>query len=79
MPLTAPRPILTNREFNESLAHSLKRPGFMRVPEFMITLLFGQMGKELLLSGKRVIPQKIVKHGFEFNYPTLKTALTTLI
>lgn len=71
---TAPEPV-TNQVFTKTLAKVLKRPAFFRMPAFIVKLLFGEMGEELLLGGQRVIPDKIMQAGYEFKYPQLENAL----
>ncbi len=38
-------------------------------------MLFGEMADELLLASARVLPEKLEKAGFRFQYPDLKAAL----
>lgn len=71
---SAPNPV-TNAEFAKTYAKILKRPAFMTAPAFLLKLVFGQMANELLLSGQKVIPQKLMKRGFAFQYPMLIDAL----
>ena len=75
---TAPSP-LTNKMFSKTLGSVLKRPAFFTMPAFVVKLLFGQMGEELLLSGKRVVPEKITKAGYDFKYKVLESALKALV
>ena len=49
------------------------------MPSFMVRLLFGEMGVELLLQGQEVIPAKLLQSGFEFEYPDLTEALQDLL
>jgi NAD dependent epimerase/dehydratase family enzyme len=76
--LTAPGPV-TNEEFSKTLASVLKRPALFRVPGFVLRLLLGEMAQALLLSGQRVIPRKLQKSGYEFEYPELRGALENLL
>jgi NAD dependent epimerase/dehydratase family enzyme len=39
----------------------------------------GEMAKELLLSGQRVLPAQLLEDGFQFHYPDLKEALADLM
>ena len=71
---TSPHPV-TNHEFSQTLAKALHRPCWFNMPSFVVKLLFGQMGYELLLSGQRVIPKKLLGLGFSFQYPRLMDAL----
>jgi len=37
--------------------------------------MLGEMADALILSGQRVLPAKATRHGFEFRYPDLDSAL----
>ncbi|MGI8669248.1 MAG: TIGR01777 family oxidoreductase [Aridibacter sp.] len=71
---TAPNPV-NNEEFTDTLGNVLHRPTILPVPAFGIKLLFGEMGEKLLLEGCRVIPQKLLDAGFEFEHPKLEEAI----
>ena len=71
---TAPNPV-TNKQFSKTLGKVLKRPAIFPMPAFVVKLLFGQMGEELLLAGQRIVPNKITQAGYEFVYPKLEDAL----
>ena len=75
---TAPQPV-TNKVFSKTLGKVLKRPAIFPMPAFVVKLLFGQMGEELLLSGQRVVPVKLSNAGYEFNYPQLEEALRDIV
>lgn len=66
---------VTNRRFSKALGKAMKRPAILPLPGFQVKLLFGEMGESLLLSGQKVIPQKVIVNGFKFNFPTIETAL----
>lgn len=66
---------ITQGEFAQILARSLSRPAFLRLPEWLIRLVFGQMGKETLLCDLNVFPEKLVQYGFEFGYDNLNEFL----
>lgn len=68
-----------NEEFTETLAQVLQRPAFLPMPEFAVKLLFGEMGQELLLSGAKVEPKKLLGSGYPFLYPKLEQALKNLL
>ncbi len=70
----APQTVRQN-EFAEILGKTLHRPSKFPLPEKVVNLIFGQMGKELLLSGQRVEPKKLIDQGYTFLYPTLTEAL----
>lgn len=70
---------ITNQEFTQVLGHILRRPTFFSIPAFMVKLIFGQLGEEVLLSSTRVKPKKLEEEGFQFNYPYLEQALKVLV
>jgi NAD dependent epimerase/dehydratase family enzyme len=45
------------------------------LPAFVARAAFGQMGQELLLSGQKVVPAKLLSTGYTFQFPELETAL----
>jgi len=70
--LVAPQ-VLSQYEFARTLAKKLKRPCIFSMPAWVVKLLFGQMGEELLLSGQRVASTRL--NDYSFTYPCLKKAL----
>ena len=75
---TAPQPV-RNNEFVKTLGAVLKRPSFLPMPAPVVRLLFGQMGEELLLQGKAVVPKKLQDSGYQFQYTNLRSALSDII
>ena len=71
---TAPNPV-TNREFTRTLGEVVRRPTPATMPAWAVRLLFGQMGEELLLRGRRVVPQRLRDAGYSFRYERLEAAL----
>ncbi|MDM8515983.1 TIGR01777 family oxidoreductase [Desulfobacterales bacterium HSG16] len=74
--LGAPDPV-RNHDLAKALGSVLKRPSFMPAPAFMIKFFMGELGKTLLNS-QRMIPDKLVKNGFEFEFPEICNALRDL-
>lgn len=72
--LVAPNPVM-NAEFASTLAHVLGRPAVFPVPRFALTLLFGQMAEDTILSSQRVRAGRLLDNGFKFKLPTLDEAL----
>ena len=72
--VTAPNPV-TNTQFTKALGSALSRPTIVPVPGFAIRTVFGEMGDEMLLSGQRVLPAKLLDAGFEFAAPTIDVGL----
>jgi uncharacterized protein (TIGR01777 family) len=67
--------IVTEKEFADALGAALNRPSWLAAPEFLIRLLPGKMGEELLLASRRVSADKLLKSGFKFRFGGLKAAL----
>lgn len=66
---------VTQKIFAHALACVMHKPLFITMPAWLIKILFGQMGEELLLSGQDVCPNQLKKQGFKFIYPTIQAAL----
>jgi hypothetical protein len=70
----------TNREFATALGRVLRRPAFLPAPAFALRLLLGrEMADELLLTGARVVPARLLAAGFRFAHPDLEPALLTIL
>jgi uncharacterized protein (TIGR01777 family) len=74
----SPNPV-TNREFGQTLGRVMRRPFWLRVPGLVLKTFLGRMADELLLSGQRAIPERLVAAGFEFTYPHLEPALRDVL
>lgn len=72
--LTAPQ-CVTNAEFTQTLGRILEKPAFFRIPSWTVKILWGEMGKELLLGSQKVKPSKLIECGFSYQAPTLEAAL----
>jgi uncharacterized protein len=73
----APFPV-SNAEFTQELARTLKRPALLPVPEFLLKALLGDMA-EVLLASQRVAPRAAESAGFRFQFPQLGPALGDLL
>jgi uncharacterized protein (TIGR01777 family) len=67
-----------NADFTRTLAATLHRPAFFRVPAFALRAALGDFAHELLDS-KRVLPAAALGHGFGFQFPELAPALKNLL
>ncbi len=74
---TAPNPV-RNKELAQWLGRILGRPAFLPAPGFMLRLFLGEFGS-ILLKGQRVLPQKLLRAGFQFSYPEIDRALRQVI
>lgn len=75
--LTAPTAII-NKELSQNIANTWHRPNLFPLPEFMVKLLFGQMGEELFLSSLEVIPKRLTSESFKFSYPTFESCINAI-
>jgi uncharacterized protein (TIGR01777 family) len=75
--LTAPNPA-TNAEVGRAIAKVLQRPYYLPAPEFVFNLAFGEVGS-LVTKGQRVMPERLLAQGFEFQFPNLEPALQDLL
>lgn len=66
-----------NQVFTQALAKALGRIAVLPVPQKLLALLLGESSC-LLLSSQRVVPQRLLDSGFEFQFPSLNVALQGL-
>ncbi len=69
---------ITQDEFSDALASQLRRPNFFRLPKGILNLIFGEMSV-VLWGGAFVIPKVLMDEGFEYKYPSIKSALKHLL
>ncbi len=70
----SPNPVI-NHDFTKTLGEVLYRPTFLPLPEFAVSMVFGEMGDALLLASTKVLPKRLEDAGFKFKYPDLKAAI----
>jgi uncharacterized protein len=75
--VTAPNPV-TNAEFTRVLGEVVRRPTVLPVPELILRLA-GEMAEDLILSGARVMPWKLLETGYQFRYSELRQALQAVL
>jgi hypothetical protein len=73
----APAPATMN-DFARALGKALGRPSFFRVPAIALRAALGDGVAELLLTGQRAVPRKLLEAGFQFEFPGLDEALRDL-
>jgi len=66
------------KNFSKILGNVLKRPSWLSVPEFILKIALGEMAT-MLIYGQKVIPNKVIRSGFVFQYPKLKSALEDIL
>ncbi len=74
---TAPNPVRMN-EFCRTLGQVMNRPSWLPVPAVALEVLLGE-GASVVLEGQQVLPKRTLAAGFEYQYPTLKQALTQIV
>ncbi len=76
--LVAPEPV-RNSEFTRTLEKVLSRPAMLRIPDFAVRLIFGEMADGVLLASQRVEPARLMASGYQFRYRDLKSALENVL
>ena len=75
--LTAPEPV-SMAELGRLVAGALHRPYWFPTPAFLLRLVLGQKAM-LVLKGQFVQPRRLLEAGFTYRYPTLESALDSLL
>ena len=75
--LCSPNPV-RNKDLAKALGGVLHRPSLMPAPGFMVKLVLGEFGS-VILEGQKVIPRRLLDHGFVFQYPEIGKALQNLL
>ena len=75
--LTSPNPA-TKQEYTAALARAMHRPALFPAPAIALKIAMGGFSTEVLGS-KKILPEKLLAVGFNFDYPHLASALTALI
>jgi uncharacterized protein len=71
----SPNPV-TNADFTTTLGMVLSRPTKFAIPESIIKLSLGaELANAAILSSSRVIPKRLIKTGYKFRFPYLKSVL----
>jgi uncharacterized protein (TIGR01777 family) len=74
---TAPTPA-TNRELSQALGRALRRPAVLPVPALALKLLYGEMA-EIVTTGQRALPRRVLALGYTFRHPELGEALRSAL
>jgi hypothetical protein len=69
---------VTMKQFCDALGKAMRRPSWAPVPGFVLKLALGEMA-DMLLTGQRVVPAKLLQHGYKFLFPTLPDALRAIL
>ncbi|MBX2989920.1 MAG: TIGR01777 family oxidoreductase [Bacteroidetes bacterium] len=71
--LAAPEPS-TMKQFCRALGKAMQRPSWAPVPGFILKIALGEMSS-MILTGQKVVPSKLLQHGYSFIFPKLDGAL----
>ncbi|MBD1861629.1 MULTISPECIES: TIGR01777 family oxidoreductase [Trichocoleus] len=74
---TAPNPVRM-AEFCHVLGEVLNRPSWLPVPDFALEALLGD-GAKVVLEGQQVLPKHTLADGLQYQYPTVKQALSEIL
>lgn len=72
----SPEPV-TNKNLIRTLSEFKKSAFLMSVPGFVLKIVAGEFAWNLL-TGQKVFPDKLIKEGFIFRFPDLKSSLSDL-
>jgi uncharacterized protein len=77
--LASPHPVRMT-EFCTALGKALHRPSWspLSVPEFALRLGLGEAASSLV-GGQKIIPKKLLEHGFEFQHTEVLSALQAIL
>ncbi|MEW6701200.1 MAG: TIGR01777 family oxidoreductase [Bacteroidota bacterium] len=73
----SPNPVTMN-QFAKTIGKILKRPSFLRIPEFLLRLILGE-ASSVVTGGSKVSSSKIISCGFKFKYNYIEEALRNLL
>src|SRR5437763_12223216 len=78
-PINATAPdVRRQRDIAREMGRVLKRPAVIPVPAFLLKLALGPQS-ELLLSGRRAVPEKVQDAGYQFHFGGLPEALEDVL
>ena len=75
--MTSPNPV-THRSFADEVRSVTTTLVGMGIPAWVMRVMVGEMADELLLTGQRVMPTKLLSTGYEFRFDELRDAVADL-
>ena len=75
--MTAPHPV-THRAFADEVRNVTTTIMGTGMPGWLMRLMLGEMADELLLTGQRVVPSKLLSAGYQFQFGALSDAVADL-
>ena len=70
---------VTNEELMSTMAQVTGRPLLFPIPGRLFEAVYGQMAREIILSGCRVSNKKLLDTGFKFRHPDLNKSLRNML
>lgn len=70
--------VLRNKDFSKILAKVLNRPLGPKVPKLALKLIFGEAAS-VMLASQKVVPERLLKEGFKFQFADLSKALENIL
>ncbi|NRA39265.1 MAG: DUF1731 domain-containing protein [Planctomycetes bacterium] len=70
---------ISNDQCMRAICKKLHRPCCAHIPTFVVKLLFGQMGREMLLSSMRVEPRVLLQDGYIFKHSEIESCLSSMM
>ena len=67
--------LTTMNAFCHALGRAMRRPVWVPLPTPLLRAMFGDMADEVLLSGQRTVPARLLDAGFTFGHADLEAAL----
>jgi len=75
--VVGPEPV-RQKDFARTLGRVIGRPAVLPTPAFALRMVQGEFADEILFS-KRVLPQRLLEAGFQFDHPDLEASLQNLL
>jgi hypothetical protein len=66
------------KAFSAALGRALSRPSWLPVPAIALRATLGEMA-DMILTGQRVVPSRLLALGYRFRYPALAPALASVV
>lgn len=70
--------IISYNKLIDTIVKIYNKKCWFNLPKWLVTIMFGQMGTELLLSGQTVTPKKLQEYKFSFKYPSIDSTINAI-
>lgn len=70
---------VTNLMFTKAIGSAIRRPTIFPLPAFVVKLMFGEMGRETILSDLHVKPEQLKAAGFTWEHENIENALKEIL